>query len=243
MRGSLVWLAALRGLMACRIMGSNTGECQAPSVFLQYMPFCGPLLQYTACVPEAQTIWYNHSVKSKDLFLSQMYRKLVMQREYFEQDVDLNDAQRDEWGNAGEIVPRFTENRDCQDAFRNYMCWLNFPRCDDAGVSLIMCRSVCENYFKACMQAKDLWRCGDPAYVNGYEPEISTYANNVAGELQYYRFPFPGSPFRTNAFTSDGTQALPVCTPSLLNGASSMYDVLQWLHMVVLATWLVVFFL
>ncbi|OQR81781.1 hypothetical protein THRCLA_12401, partial [Thraustotheca clavata] len=211
-------IAVVSKVFGCQIQGSETGECQSPSEFLQYMPFCGPLLQYTACVPTAQTLWYNHSVKSKDLFLSQMYQKTIMQRELFELDTSLSDAKRDEWGNYGEIVPRFTENRDCQDAYRNYICWLNFPRCDDAGVSLVMCRSVCENYFKACMQHKDLWRCGDPEFVNGYSPEISTYANNL-GELQYYRYPYPGSPFRTNQFSSDGTQALAVCTPSILNNS------------------------
>ena len=102
----------------------------------------------------------------------------------------------DEWGDVGTVVPRFSENADCQDAYRNYMCWMNFPRCDDAGRSLIMCRSACENYFKSCMvsfqfsfdltcllevtqlfnlqQHKDLWRCGDPKYVNGYAAEVST---------------------------------------------------------------------
>nr|AIG56258.1 secreted protein [Achlya hypogyna] len=89
-----LWLMAVAAAStaACRIQGSDTGQCQTPDEFLQYMPFCGPLLQYTACVPMAQTLWYNHSVKSKDLFLSQMYQKLVMQRELFEQDLSLSDA-------------------------------------------------------------------------------------------------------------------------------------------------------
>ncbi|KAH9064715.1 hypothetical protein Ae201684P_003502 [Aphanomyces euteiches] len=185
--GVLVLLGATWG---CRIFGSDTGECTEQAEFLQYMPFCGPLLPYTTCVPRAQTLWYNHSVKSKDLFLAQIC--------------------------IIEQPRRGRENKDCQDALKNYMCWLNFPRCDNAGRSLIMCRSVCENFFKACMQHKDLWRCGDPQYVNGYSAEIST----TAGELQYFRYPFPGSPFRDNEFTSDKLEALVVCTPSLLNGVN-----------------------
>ncbi|KAF0708158.1 hypothetical protein AaE_013330 [Aphanomyces astaci] len=205
----------------CRIFGSDTGECKEQADFLQYMPFCGPILPYTTCVPRAQTLWYNHSVKSKDLFLAQMFKKIVVQRQLYEADVAMQSAGVDEWGGLGEIVPRYTENKDCQDAFRNYMCWLNFPRCDDAGRSLVLCRSVCENFFKACMQPKDLWRCGQPQYVDGYTAEISTIAN-MAGVLQYYRAPFPGSPFRDNAFTADKLEALAVCTPSLLNAASRL---------------------
>ncbi|ETV65358.1 hypothetical protein H257_17890 [Aphanomyces astaci] len=215
----LLWMSTAQIAWCCRIFGSDTGECKEQSDFLQYMPFCGPILPYTTCVPRAQTLWYNHSVKSKDLFLAQMFKKIVVQRQLYEADVAMQSAGVDEWGGLGEIVPRYTENKDCQDAFRNYMCWLNFPRCDDAGRSLVLCRSVCENFFKACMQPKDLWRCGQPQYVDGYTAEISTSAN-MAGVLQYYRAPFPGSPFRDNAFTADKLEALAVCTPSLLNAAS-----------------------
>ncbi|KAH9064716.1 hypothetical protein Ae201684P_003502 [Aphanomyces euteiches] len=156
--GVLVLLGATWG---CRIFGSDTGECTEQAEFLQYMPFCGPLLPYTTCVPRAQTLWYNHSVKSKDLFLAQIC--------------------------IIEQPRRGRENKDCQDALKNYMrAWY------------------------------DLWRCGDPQYVNGYSAEIST----TAGELQYFRYPFPGSPFRDNEFTSDKLEALVVCTPSLLNGVN-----------------------
>ncbi len=34
----------------------------------------------------------------------------------------------DEYGNKGSPVPRFTENKDCQKAFKAYMCYINFPR-------------------------------------------------------------------------------------------------------------------
>jgi hypothetical protein len=48
------------------------------------------------------------------------------------------------------VKKRFSGNADCQNAYKNYLCWLNFPRCNDESESLIMCRSVCENYFKSC---------------------------------------------------------------------------------------------
>ena len=73
------------------------------------------------------------------------------------------------WGNEGEVEVRFwnwdyedpdgikfaaedggTEITDCEKSFRRYICYLNFPRCDAEKNSLIMCRSVCENYMRAC---------------------------------------------------------------------------------------------
>lgn len=56
----------------------------------------------------------------------------------------------DEYGMEAKIKTRFTGNTDCQNAFKNYMCYLNFPRCDDEERSLILCRTVCENFVKAC---------------------------------------------------------------------------------------------
>ena len=53
-------------------------------------------------------------------------------------------------GERGDVMKRFSGNADCQNAYKNYFCWLNFPRCNADGESLIMCRSVCNNYFKSC---------------------------------------------------------------------------------------------
>lgn len=55
-----------------------------------------------------------------------------------------------ETGEEGEITVRFFENEDCVNAYKNYFCWLNFPRCNDEDRSLIMCRSACENFFDSC---------------------------------------------------------------------------------------------
>jgi len=86
----LLWLSKCS--TGCRIMGSDTGECQDPDVFLQYMPFCGPVLPYSTCIPKAQVLWYNHSSKSKDQFLSDMYNKIITQRQIVEQDKALHSA-------------------------------------------------------------------------------------------------------------------------------------------------------
>jgi hypothetical protein len=54
------------------------------------------------------------------------------------------------YGIPGDVQERFNGNDQCQNAFKNFACFLNFPRCDNEKKSLVMCRSVCENFFKAC---------------------------------------------------------------------------------------------
>jgi hypothetical protein len=80
----------------------------------------------------------------------------------------------DEYGIKGGIEPRFHRNADCRNAYKNYFCWINFPRCDEYGQSLMTCRSSCENFFRMCGYERDLWRCGESKYFNGYAPEVSS---------------------------------------------------------------------
>ncbi|DAZ98349.1 TPA: hypothetical protein N0F65_007156 [Lagenidium giganteum] len=202
----------------CLIAGSDTGECTDPKDFDLLIPFCKQVVQYTACLPRYQSVWFTHSALTKDKFIEDMYYKLNIQRQMFETNQTMQDKNIDEWNQPHDVVPRFTENPDCQNAFRNFFCWMNFPRCDAEGRSLLMCRSVCENFFTACKYHKDLWRCGDPKYSDGYEAEITyTFVNKVP---VYYRAPFPGSPFKDNAFDPDTNKPLIVCTPSLENTAA-----------------------
>ena len=115
-------------------------------------------------------------------------------------------------------VPRFSDNDDCQDAYRNYLCWINFPRCDDDGNSMAMCRSACENMMIACRYEDDLWRCGKSEFFNADSPEEP---DMVDGEPVYHRDFYPGQPFVDNKFTSGRQKRpIPVCTPSLNEGAS-----------------------
>lgn len=85
----------------------------------------------------------------------------------------------DEYGIEGGIEPRFHRNGDCRNAYKNYFCWANFPRCDDYEQSLMTCRSSCENFFRVCGYEKDLWRCGESKYFNGYAPEVSKQNGEV----------------------------------------------------------------
>lgn len=80
----------------------------------------------------------------------------------------------------------------------------------------MLCRSVCENYAKACKLSKDLKRCGPTEYQNGYNAEKAEYTD-VKGYTKFYRDFYPGQPFRDGKF--DGRKPLPVCTPSILNNS------------------------
>lgn len=64
-------------------------------------------------------------------------------------------------------------------------------RCDDDGNSLVTCRSACENLMVACQNQKDLWRCGESEYFNGYDAEEPEIDSN--GDPVYLRDYFPGN--------------------------------------------------
>ncbi len=107
---------------------------------------------------------------------------------------------------------RFFKNKACQTAFARYMCYMNFPRCDPTGASLLMCRSVCENFFKACNFDPSMWRCGPAKYLggSGVEPMFET---DGEGLPVYQRDWWPGLPFADNQ--PDG------CTPGVAGGAAA----------------------
>jgi hypothetical protein len=111
-------------------------------------------------------------------------------------------------------------------SLRRFMCYLNFPRCDEEGRSLILCRSVCENYMTSCGYDKELWRCGNPQYLGAEKPEIPLQ-NDATGEYDItWRAPFPGAPFRDNEFDeSDPENPFPivVCTPSVMGAATARH--------------------
>merc|ERR1711871_1119241 len=145
----------------------------------------------------------------------------------------MGDLGVNEFGIEGEVAQRFWNGdeedprgllegntvSDCELAFKNYMCFMNFPRCDEEKKSLILCRSVCENFFRACKYPFDLWRCGPSIYQNAYEPEIPTL-NEETGEYNvFWREFFPGQPFRDNEFDDLTDDPIVVCTPSLLAAA------------------------
>ena len=56
---------------------------------------------------------------------------------------------------------------DCELAYRNYFCYMNFPRCNAEDESLVLCKSVCENLMRACGFSMDMNRCGPSEFFNG----------------------------------------------------------------------------
>ncbi|KAG5192782.1 hypothetical protein JKP88DRAFT_159754 [Tribonema minus] len=227
------WTATVHG---CRLQGLDIGQCNTDVANdelyrLQLMPFCGPYVRYTACLPKQAPLppsrdhpqgrWWNHTVAHKDDWVREYYERIVGERVAIEKDKSLQKAGRDEFGARGAPVPRFSNNPDCRDAFRNYACWTNFPRCiEETGETLMTCHSACENMMIACRIPKDLWRCGPSEYLNGYSPEAPTL---LSGVVTYLRDFYPGQPFAANAFEQTRRQdPLPVCTPSLDGAAAAL---------------------
>ena len=130
-------------------------------------------------------------------------------------------------GGATELrVTKGRLNQDCIDAFKRYMCSINFPRCDENEESLGTCESTCMNLFYTCGFSKDLYRCGRSEFFNGGEgahlpraeggggsPEAKNLplwiqgawlalggASQLMPGKRYWRDYFPGQPFRPNEF-------------------------------------------
>lgn len=222
---------------SCRLNGKDIGICDAQletdePYRLKVLPFCGMYVRYSACVPKTAPLaasrdhpdgrWTKNTATEKDAWISAFYEKTVAERIVIEKDKQLQHNGVDEYGNPGAPAPRFAGNPDCRDAYKTYMCWANFPRCDETEESLLMCRSTCENMMIACRIDKDLWRCGDSEYMNGYEPEAPSYINGLPIYLRDY---YPGQPFANNEFTDARKRAqkpLPVCTPSLDGSATGI---------------------
>lgn len=181
------------------------------------MPFCKDVVRYRACVPQFSALSPTFDTKTKDDWVASAFSRIVATRKRIETNDTLQSLGVNELGNEGEVAVRFTDNPDCENAYKNFFCWLNFPRCDEEQRSLILCRSVCENSFESCNYDKEMWRCGPPEYYGGASPELDDVLD-ANGLPVYWRAQFPGQPFRDNAFDEDGN-ALAVCTPSIKNGA------------------------
>jgi len=137
----------------------------------------------------------------------------LIEAEYEDEDIN-------ELGISGETAQRFRENSDCQKAYKNFFCWANFPRCNKEGASMMMCRSVCENYMIACGFDYDLWRCGNERYMNGHGIEGPHHTDKDTGYPVYLRDFNPGHPFREGKSVGENEDA-PICTPGIYGSAST----------------------
>lgn len=231
--------------LSCFIAGADTGECSdlpTISVWRQdNLPFCSPRVQYPACLPKYQKLpesrefekgrWFTHTHQKKDAWVHENANNHIRERIKLERNESLRSKGVNEFGDPVTIKKRMYKHPDCVNAFRNLFCWINFPRCNERGESMIMCRSACENYFISCGFEKDLWRCGSTEYFDGYEPEVPVMQGS---DVVYMREYFPGSPWRTNKFNLENLP-LKVCTPSL-DGAASRVALLSSFVIVLMAS-------
>lgn len=102
-----------------------------------------------------------------------------------------------------------------KDAYKQYFCWVNFPRCDEFEETLPMCQSVCENFFRVCGFDEDLWMC-----KNIIDNEFDIESKSIDTKLSY----FPGEPFKKNEYEAKKRSSIPkeVCTPSIKGSASQL---------------------
>mmetsp|Transcript_11296 Transcript_11296/g.20728 ORF Transcript_11296/g.20728 Transcript_11296/m.20728 type:complete len:259 (+) Transcript_11296:128-904(+) len=226
--------AILTASFGCIIQNSDSGVCtrkylpqtsdldaieEARVRWMADIPFCGKWISsyFAPCVPSLPTKAWTaadpnfpdgrltfssdeqvdvHSIRSKDRWIEQTVTNTIQAR------IDLEKQQ-------GSSHYHYFRNKDCQEAYARYTCWLNFPRCsDEFDESLPMCQSVCENLFRVCGFASDIWRC---------EADI------VDGEDEDTRAFFPGQPFVRNEFQPKSNDPKAVCTPSIKGAASSRH--------------------
>eukprot|EP00520_Triparma_pacifica_P012607 CAMPEP_0118645792 /NCGR_PEP_ID=MMETSP0785-20121206/7696_1 /TAXON_ID=91992 /ORGANISM="Bolidomonas pacifica, Strain CCMP 1866" /LENGTH=378 /DNA_ID=CAMNT_0006537711 /DNA_START=243 /DNA_END=1379 /DNA_ORIENTATION=- len=154
---------------------------------------------YVPCVPRDQSLpkdrnfpdgrFHHHTPWKKDRWVKDFIDFYIYEKPWGRKAVEENFAQEapehDEYGRK-ELQVRtdvFYLNPPCENAYKAYFCWINFPRCDtNTNQSLPMCRSACENMFFACGYPEEMWRCGEAQYFNDQieqgkkvgEPELST---------------------------------------------------------------------
>mmetsp|Transcript_7136 Transcript_7136/g.10626 ORF Transcript_7136/g.10626 Transcript_7136/m.10626 type:complete len:262 (-) Transcript_7136:138-923(-) len=224
----------------CNIWGTDSGECSELPLDkiwrLSNMPFCGSVVLYPTCLPKFQTLppsreypfgrWFNHTVLTKDKWVEYEAKEHVKYRMRLERNNSLRERGVNEHGDPVVIRRRFWHHEDCRNAYKNYFCWINFPRCDmNRDESMATCRSACENYFISCGLDRDIWRCGPSMYFNGYEPEEGKV--NGFGEVNYMRDYFPGQPFRENKFNRQGLHRK-ICTPAIDGSAFGVDSKMQF---------------
>ena len=127
-------LASLLTSRACYIQGTDSGTCDSDlKTDADYrsanMPFCGSVVNYKACVPEARSVdsdrhfpdgrWYNHTILTKDKWVEKTVKQMIKFRMGLEQNRSLLNKGINEYGEPNEIEVRFYENTDCRRAYRN----------------------------------------------------------------------------------------------------------------------------
>ena len=238
------FILVLPNAWGCYLHGTDSGECSLktldPVWRSTYMPFCFEAVAYPACIPKSSMVlppsrefpegrWHNNSVTNKDAWIQRSVTNLIATRMGYEKNLTMKALNMNEFGDIGHtrkrfIYPNGQPRLDCQLAFKNYFCWINFPRCDvNQDMTLPTCRSACENFFRTCNYEHGLWRCYKSKWFNGAEPDpgyTGLYGDHSGPytNTTYLREYFPGQPFRKNKYTKMGMEQ-PICTPAILGAA------------------------
>ena len=172
------YVSLILSLLSSRLFNRTFTRISYSSFFISY--------SFTAIVSFVQSTFFS------DKWVEQTSYDMIFERIRHEMNETLDDLEVNEFGEEGLMTKRFWNQNvqdprgrlykakqwggsritDCETSFIKYMCYMNFPRCDTEGRSLILCRSVCENYLNACGYQKDLWRCGDPRFLGAEKPEV-----------------------------------------------------------------------
>ena len=189
----IILLSGFYSAFGCVIAGQDSGYCDfemnpigpngkriVNSMYkLTNMPFCGKYIPYVPCVPRYPKLeadrnypvgrWYNFTILQKDEWVRSMVRGNINWRIHLEQNETIKRRGLDEFGRQSElgITPRFFKAPLCKQAYVRYMCWINFPKCDNDLESLRTCESSCVNFFRFCGYDKKLYRCGPSKFFNG----------------------------------------------------------------------------
>ena len=230
--------AAPRAARGCYIQGVDSGVCVTGEAFAVGAPFCASTLGgaagYSVCVPREYDFYPNLTLSRKDAWVQAAHAYTVARRRSIEltggppaSDPAPLDADW-EGGLLKQSQWHFQANDECAAAYRNFICYMNFPRCDAKGESLILCRSVCENFFRSCRIADFLNRCYDhPEFYGAKEKEADINVDSH-GLPVYSRYFLPGMPFRDIEYAETPkliggalTPLKEVCTPSVPGGAAA----------------------
>lgn len=154
--GPLIFAASLASVAeSCYIQGVDSGVCKKPEEIAADMPFCGTVVRYPACVPKEFAWFPNHTLAAKDAWARRAYsdavqRRMEIEAGYFPANLQL-------WEGDAAAVERFTNNEACQNAYKNYLCYMNFPRCVAGGIQAVLsaplrveAQQLCDHHRRGC---------------------------------------------------------------------------------------------
>lgn len=100
------------GERSARKIAEKNWDCEDESC----MPFCGRFIAayYPFCAPIPNNM-LNHTIRSKDSWIEEQVTSTIAKNILIE--------------TQSGAKKHFHKNKACQDAFKRYACWLNFPKC------------------------------------------------------------------------------------------------------------------